>query len=1319
MMCYFCGQTMKTHRLIQIILAMLLPLVLCAGTASDRDYGITVTELPLLDRMPSRCVISLHQDAEGEMWYGTEDGLVRDNGHNIKVYYPTGTPDAILDDNKINCVTSDASGRIWLGTPKGAYILDKRNGVMVPVDNPRLREVRIHSLSTDSRGSIWIGTEGILYRLSPSGEITHEYPVSWNNRPTHINDIYEDSKGRLWTSLFGGGVGRLDPQKDVWEYYPWPFKEHAMRLAEDPSGKFFWLGTWLGGIVKFDPEATTTEEMFTLAGTTNKNDERDDAILYLERDDCLGLLWATTMNGLKVFDTADGTLRAVDGIMPDDEPYKMLTKIIKDRDGNLWVGGMNVPSFIISFSPRISTHSLEQIQRMSSHKPTISQTCIDDEPDKLWVFQERHRLYLYDLATGEVESEVASSFAATHNNVGSLYLMRKSTHLPGVWGCCLNPASIYRFTHTGGKIQVADHLDFSSGSAPRAIREDRRGLLWIGTGKDILTYNPATHRLSTVMAGIGPVNDIAEYPGGGIAVASGRPGGKSTISCFVDGKYSGKREYDLECTALAVSPDSTLWMGTRTGEIYRCRKDEEPEAISGISDFTRAGYISGMFIDRSGHLWAQSEQRISEIDPATLDMRHYYVNDSRIGLFNFFPKSYSILPNGNLIFGGTGGLCEFTPTNDFRGDVSPRRVYITGIKIDGEAVPIPAAGQTLEIKPSSSSLEIEFSSNEHIDAGHITYAYRMSGSNGAWVKLAPGINSIRLDHFPKGHFTFEVKCVTGGRGPAPGVCTLPVYQQPWFYETWWFSLLVILILGAIVTLLVRAYNRRKAAINEEKMKEELMQTKFRFFTNITHELRTPLTLIVTPLESMIRKCADGPAKSQLEGIRRNTYDLMNLINRILDFRRLEMGGERLALSKGDAAGFIMSICREFEPLAQQRGINFTFSSEVEPLFMEFDIEKLRMVVNNLLSNAFKFSEQGDTVSLELTTGTYEGRKSAVIKVSDTGIGIPADKLPHIFERFYQADQSNHSGAGSGIGLHLVNEYVKMHSGSITVKSEEGAGTEFTVNIPLYATDIEHAAGEIPAADNTRRSILIVEDNNEFREFMRTELSERYSVIDCPNAFDGERLAREHHPDIIISDVMMPGRDGYEFCRIIKNDVDTSDIPVILLTARSDYSAELSAYENQADAFVQKPFNLLVLFNRIDNLIALRERRQKEFQHQPASDFDKLGASPLDRRLLDKIMECVERNLSNSEYSVAELSADVNMSRMNLYRKLQSITGQTPSDLIKTIRLKKAAQMLLENTMNIVEVGYAVGYSTPSYFTRSFKAEFGMTPKQYIEKNRGN
>lgn len=1308
-----------------VILSALVATSIAGAPPARHDSGITISQVPMLDRFPSKCIISIFQDDDGEIWFGTEDGLCRDNGHSIKVYYPVNVPGVSIDDNTVTMVTADGNGRIWFGTDKGAFILDKRTQKITSVEDRRIISAPITCLEHTADGSVWLGTEGMLYRFAKDGTLMQEYPTMWNNRPASVRHLYQDSAGRIWSCLSAGGICLYDSVRDSWEYFPWPFKVNATRIIEDISGTFFWVGTWLGGIVRFDPAASGNTPMFTEMQHPRQDDERDYAILDIVRDDARGYLWATTMNGLKVFQPGNGTLTQIEGLLPGTDRYQMLTRLIKDKDGNIWVGGYNVPSFIISFTSGITTNYLEPIRRMSSHIASISQLCADDDPEKLWLFQERHRLYLYDHTTGKVECEVSSSFADTHNNVGSIYLLRRSRRGKGVLACGLNPTSVYRIYESDGKIRLADHIDFSAETKPRALLEDRNGDLWIGTENTLFTYDTDTKTLSRKASDTGKVVDIKECSDGTVAVATTSTDNRSQVTWFSDGIKGKTRHFDIECTAIAVTGDSSLWLGTRTGEIFHTRNGSTPTPLSSQSDFMPMGYIAGLFVDAQNHVWVQTEQRITEIIPHNLSIHNYYVDNNHIGLFNFFPQSYEILPSGNIVFGGTGGICEITPSPDST-ESRLRSIYISEIKVDGSPADIPTRGSKLRIPSSCLDLEIEFSINEHLNAPHTAYTYRLG--DGDWIKLAPGTNKAHLNRLPAGESVFEVKCISdnGTSSAASDTYSITINRQPYFYETIWFKVMVALAVLAVATVILAQYSKRKNRQQREKLEEELTQAKLRFFTNITHELRTPLTLLLTPLESIISRLEEGTLRKQLKGIHKSAIELMTLINKILNFRRLEMGCEKINLSKGDIIGFIEGICDSFKPLATEKQIDFSFTSDRESLYTCFDIAKIRIVINNLLSNAFKFTKPGDTITVatRLVASAQDTGRSLEIAISDSGIGIPPSKINHIFDRFYQVDNPVTASAGSGIGLHVAHEYTLMHKGSIDVESAPGRGTTFRITLPLADRDETAAAPAAPdgnsdaeTAGQARKTILIVEDNADFREFMQTELAETYSVISAPDAFDGEQLARERHPDIIISDVMMPGRDGYELCRILKNDVETSDIPVVLLTARSDDSAEMSAYENQADAFVHKPFNLQMLLNRISNLIAARAKRHSDFRSEPETDIDKLKLSPIDHALLEKIKECIDRNLTNSDYSVAELSSDVCMSRMNLYRKLLSITGQTPSDFIKTIRLKKAACMLLEKSTTIVDVAYAVGYSTPSYFTRSFKNEFGMTPRQYIEKNR--
>lgn len=1330
-----------------------------------RDFlnDIIFKEAPLIDHMPSRCVLKLFQDSQGEMWYATKDGLSRDNGHSIRVYYPTEISGLNVEGNQVQCIGEDATGHIWFGTRQGAFILDKHTQAVVPVRTKSVFGHAVNQLKRSSDGKMWVGVNGALFCYGPDGNLEKSYQVTWNNKPVSVTSMCEDSKNNMWLTLNGGGICRIDRNREMLKYYPWPFDVHASSIIEDNSGKFFWVGTWLKGIVRFDPSAHP-DRMFEIQHNGKFKDERDGAVVTMALDDKKGYLWTVTVSGLKVYEVKGTRLEARNESLPEAMRYQMLTDLVKDNEGNIWVGGFNVPSFVISFRPSISRMPLKTVKQMSGHDATISHLCVDDDPDLLWIYQERHRLYLYDLRTGNLESDVLASFAKTNHNIGAISILHKAKSQKGIWASCQYPSEIYLLRHNGNKLYVADKIDFSRRPAPRSIYEDDNGGLWIGTSKNLYLYDTKSKKLSLIADKTGSIVDIIGDRKGGVLVVERRDVGHTIVSKYCRRKLERKQNIPIECSLATKDAENNLWLGTRTGELYRYSPDNKLTDISEYSDYSPNGSIGGLFTDSRNNIWVVTEQRITKIDPGSLELHNYYVNDSQIDVFNIFPHSYAILKSGKIVFGGTGGLCALDETKMSLGQTSQNRpliVNISEIKVDGKITAIPMNGKKLILDPNVGSLEVEFSCNRHLDAERITYAYRLGDADGKWIKLPSGVNKVVISNLNRGDQKLQLRRVTGDNMNEQGnVTVLDIYRKPAFYETAWFIILVTLLVVGVTVFVIYKAEKAKSFEHQKKLEEELTQTKLRFFTNITHELRTPLTLISTPLDSLISRC-EGKNREQLIRIRRNARLLTDLINDLLNFRRIEMGGEKLNPSKGDIVETVRGIAEEFNPLANEKKIDFTFMTDTEHRIMSFDISKLRVIIHNLLHNAFKFSKAGDAVSLSLSfsdasisatssdTGSNDVKGNSnnmekgkvTICVKDTGAGIEESQLPHIFQRFYQVTgaDKNTGTQGSGIGLHLVSEYVKLFGGDITVNSKLGQGTEFIVTFPdlspqeMPVADIHPESAElsgqtpseedgdtgnpdIKESEKNHKLILVVDDNDEFRDFMRTELSEYYNICVASNADEALEIALKEHPDIIITDVMMPGRDGYQLCADIKNNVDTSDIPVIFLTARGCYDAERNAYESLGDAFVQKPFNLSMLLSRINNLIEQKTRRQKRYKESPEADIKELEISPLDSEILQKILTHIDRNITNSEYGVAELSSDIGMSRMNLYRKIVSITGQTPSNFIKSARLKKAAQMLLAREKTIVEIGYAVGFASPSYFTRAFKSEFGITPSQYQKNN---
>ena len=506
------------------------------------------------------------------------------------------------------------------------------------------------------------------------------------------------------------------------------------------------------------------------------------------------------------------------------------------------------------------------------------------------------------------------------------------------------------------------------------------------------------------------------------------------------------------------------------------------------------------------------------------------------------------------------------------------------------------------------------------------------------------------------------------------------------------------------------------------MEQQLTEMKFRFFTNVSHELRTPLTLILTPLQSLRRRLGEVSTDTigtQLTLIDNNAQKLLSLVNRLLDFRKLEMGQQKLELSNGDFCEFVDHVCETFRPLSREKGIGLGCAIPNKSLYMNFDKAKMQLILSNLLSNAFKFTPEGGNIAVSVMELPD---KTVRLQVSDTGRGIDAKDLPHIFERFYQSRAAfDTSVTGTGIGLNMVQEMVHLHGGTVSVESTVGKGTTFMVMLPQTPSSTVpdgasvHAKEEtlLPASKDERgATILVVDDNDEFRQFLSNELSESYNILQAANGEEALQMMQEHDIDMIVSDVMMPQMDGMELCRRIKQDVSTSHVMVILLTARTAEDVKIEGFRSGADDYLSKPFNMEMLQLRISHLLELRRKRNEDFQQGEEVKVEEVALNEIDQKFMNDALAALERNLSNEDYDLDTLASDVCMSRSTLYRKILSLTGQKPTEFIRTVRLKHAARLIKEGKHSLTNIGFMCGFSSTSYFYRCFKKQYGVQPGSY-------
>ena len=618
--------------------------------------------------------------------------------------------------------------------------------------------------------------------------------------------------------------------------------------------------------------------------------------------------------------------------------------------------------------------------------------------------------------------------------------------------------------------------------------------------------------------------------------------------------------------------------------------------------------------------------------------------------------------------------------------------------------------------------------------------YKLEGFNNDWLTLPLGVHNVTFTNLAPGKYVLRVKAINSDGYVGMKEATLGIVVNPPFWMSWWAYLLYAA--GLVVVLFLARYRmlkreREKFHLqqieNEVAKNEEINNMKFRFFTNVSHELRTPLTLIISPLEGMLKETTDELQSTRLQLMYRNAQRLLHLVNQLLDFRKGEMSTHQLSLSEGDIISYVHSVCNSFLLMADKKHIQFSFFSGIDTFSMAFDADKVGKIVMNLLSNAFKFTPEGGrvTVMIEHVAGTPDMLE---IKIADTGIGISDVDKEHIFERFYQADHKGvEETTGNGIGLSLVRDFVTLHEGEVKVFDNIGTGSVFVIQFPVKHVETQvqlppetgisigeeedKEIKEETREETERRDfplLLIVDDNEDFRIFMRYSLELQYRVKLAVNGNEAWEMMQEELPDLVISDVMMPQMDGNELCRLIKQDKRTAHIPVILLTARQNTEAKLEGLQTGADDYVTKPFNMTILVLRIRKLIELsRYHRVTQGMIDPAPS--EIVITSLDEKLIEKAIKYVEDNMSRTELSVEELSRELGMSRVHLYKKLLQITGKTPIEFIRVIRLKRAAQLLRESQLHVSEVAFEVGFNNPKYFSRYFKDEFGVLPSVYQEK----
>ena len=1304
--------------------SLTLALLLVSLQASPRSF--VMTPLPNQNQLPVVGVNHIFQDSEGFFWYGTDGGgLCRDDGYTVHVFRADVNTPQLLASNTVTCITEDSRHRIWFGTTRGAYILDKRTNQIVSLPDEAIKSWEIMAIETDSTGQVWVAAGEQLFRYGVDDQRLGAYDLRWMGYSKEAFSLYVDRGGKVWVALKNGGLQYFDPLTDSLVDMYWPFSEYPTCLLQDTRDGIYWVGTWGKGILKMvqnSHDGTWTYE--TQDATSLQVGREQRKIMAMALDPGRSFLWVVSKEDVHGYVRSDeGRLVAhsLEQVLPPG--IKAMQDIMVDRLGQVWVAGSHPTSFVLTYLDRdFSPVPMEGLTATLGKMPVVLN--LIKESGHYWIRVQTNGLYVMESATGKV------SFCKDHHLSPFIEKRRKG---PGVLMVRADTV-LLQLTYANGQFEMQPLVTLPAEPYERirTFYVDQDGTIWLGSSFHLYRFYPRTGRLCRVWVGTGIINDIAGSNDGTVYVATETQG-------LLIRKADGTRLKSLpgvHVSKLAVGGNGRLWAATLHGALYLY----QPAAGRLIAQTKTAGLqgdlISDLEVDGKGDVWVVTDQRLIRYNPEKALFRVIHVSDPAVELRQF--RSVYWDGSGMVYVSGAGGVLVNSSRTPLPQLNQPVHIRLTAVKVDGHQELVGMGPAMVRLKPKETNLELFFSTFSPLSRQKVRFAFRFEGANTAWSYLDAGRNSLYLSNLKRGEHRLEVMATDNQGAWSHEVLDITIHKQPAWYETWWAYLIYFFVIVALLLEVIRRYQRDQKEKQRRIVDERVAAMKDQFFTNISHELRTPLTLVITPLQSLIRQVNDATVKPKLEAISAQAQHVLTLVNQLLDFRKLDSGGEQLTLSKGTMRDYLASVVARFELAAAEKAITLRYESVDDPFTVVADFDKVGKMVFNLLSNALKFTPSGGTVTVGVSMEQSSEGCYIHIEVADTGRGIPASERETIFERFHQVTGDD-ATIGTGIGLHLVKTYAILLGGRITVDSEEGKGSTFHLYLPVGPEDqwtgkdvtvdhtVEKRDNEVPVENVTvvdeetkvftddvdnnadKQCIMLVEDNESFRHYLKTELSAYYRVLEAVDGLAGERMALQQRPDLIISDLMMPGIDGIELCHRLKTNLRVSHIPFILLTANTSSEQERRGYMEGADAYIAKPFDWDVLLYRVRHLLNQQKTRIQAFKQTLDVPPVQLAITALDETFLNKVVALVEKNMTNTQYTIEALSSDMAMSRVSLYRKVVSVTGMTPVEFVRLLRLKEGARLLAEGKYTVSEVADMVGFNSPGYFTKAFKKAFGKLP----------
>jgi signal transduction histidine kinase/ligand-binding sensor domain-containing protein/DNA-binding response OmpR family regulator len=1342
-------------------------------------------KLDIQDGLSDNHVNTIFKDRRGYIWFGTRLGLNRYDGYSFRVFrHDDSDPTSLTDDN-VQMICEGPEDKIYIsGATGGIDIYDPLTERFAPHTDDNFkthhlsrfgivgivhgRDNHYYFIYRDS-GVYRFESEKAAIRLGPDADATGQ-------ASSPVKDAALDTSGGLWLSHVNGMLERLDLSNNrislrttiLQQTKPQP--QYGYKLYIDDRDKM-WLyapGN-LTGLWEFDQRTGALSHFSRDSGKARLSSNIVGSVIADER----GLIWvATDQGGLDLLDRTSMTVQYVQHT--DEErslPENTITALFRDNTGTIWAGTFKTG--IGYYQQNMLRFPLYKRQPgVAGSLPYNDVNCFaQDARGNIWIGTNGGGLIYFDRTKGvfsRLRHEAGDPGSLCNDVVITLWVDHNGRLWIGTYQGGLDCYDGRKFIHYR-------HMDSDPASLADdrvyAIREDADGGLWVGTmtgGLDRLDVANGKFYHNNVSTPYSIhsnyVSALAEDSASNlwIGTASGidvlsRSTGKFTHYTKADNRLADDVIYSITC-----DHRGNMWVATRQG-LNVLQPGRDTFQVFHIKDGLPSNSALSVMEDRENFLWVSTSGGLSRIAVSEVD-GHIGINCVNFDEFDglqgreFNENAALRTREGELIFGGGQGFNLFRPGSiGSDGHIPP--VVLTGMQLYNKEVPLPASipmDGKLVLSYKDNNFTLEFAALSYINTRKNRYAYQLIGFDKDWM-LTDGRNPrATYTNIDPAEYIFRVRASNSdGVWNDQGITVRVIVKPPFWKTGLAYVLYALIILAALYIGRLRIIRRARArfALMEERREalriHELDRMKIKFFTNLSHEFRTPLMLILSPVEKLIRSVEDSPRRQLAITIERNAKRLLHLVNQLLDLRKMEVSELKLNMARGDIAAFIQNSVNSFADLAEEKGITLTYRSDTEHLPAQFDRDKIERILFNLLSNALKFTSARGTVDVEFAIVEKEALSALLqLRVKDTGIGIPAEMQGKIFESFFQVETPGHiRNQGTGIGLAITREFVDMHGGTIAVESVPNKGSCFTVLLPvtiLPAYSIGPAsptlAGEpdalvkgkmemaeendepwVPLAGGEKFKLLLVEDDDDFRFYLKDNLAPLFTVVEATNGKEGWQKTLFAQPDLVVSDINMPLMDGLELCRKIKGDERVRHIPVILLTALSDEQDQLRALGMGTNDYLSKPFNVEILISRIRNLLQFKGSVEQTFKKRVDIEPGEVEAEP-ERTEADFVREAVdvlEKNIANADFSVEDWSRELGLSRTTLYKRILTATGKTPIGFIRSFRMKRAAQLLEKTRHNIAEVAYMVGFNNPKYFARYFKEVYGKLPSVYqAEKRKG-